>query len=584
MKFLLKFIHFVQVLTICCNYVAVMVAEAAAVSVDYNSLEEHQQKHKCAERRVRSNENSLNVRWENLHSFEVAIVLNMTQKNLQSINETLFKSIDKASSASVFDLSINAISSIEIGTFEHFHNVRILIMRVNNLREITSQSFEGLMMLEELYLSENAIFDVERDSFRNMENLHTIDLSENCLFRLSPFMFYRNLRLVNVYLNYNYLNHLPRLLVPMSQYIERLNVTENRFTNMTSLMFYTNIQSLDLSGNPLSSEEMSHADASRVRDENNSASSSSNSFSNENDNDDDNYAIIRRRRPSSSVHRSNHFRFRSDNNNDNDNEDEDDNSMNVNRRYVNDNYNNRVSSRLPDRRIKRGASVARMNSGDNNSRNIEYLMDIFRPNRISEEALESLIKMLLNEEEEEVEDPAAKTNDIIRTITTSTQRNQFLSEINENVHVASLVNNFIGHVRRRNVRNVQWQLSDRELKQLHEMRMMQKMKFFICRNCSLNTIGFLVKFSKLKHVDVSGNQIKSVDSKQLASLKQLEYLIVSNNNIQSLNFHAMLQHWPELHVLILNNNPDLSCDLVRNMQTTAIYLHKMFRLEVNKCK
>ncbi|XP_070492241.1 vasorin-like [Chironomus tepperi] len=247
-------------------------------------------------------------------------------------------------------------------------------MRVNNLREITSQSFKGLMMLEELYLSENAIFDIERDSFQSMENLHTIDLTENCIFRIKPYIFLRNYRLIDIYLNYNYLNELP-ILMPSSQFIRNLNVTGNRLTNMTSLLYYKNIQSLDLSENTLIFMNIAGQMNDSVEKESDGSfiSSSESEYDN---NDEGNMQQHRRQRaPFSFQHP--------------------ENPMN---RRVNSNIDDRLSNPLPDSvgmRYKRAAARTSIDIEYNS--NIQYLMDIFRPGRISEEAIQSLIKISLNE-------------------------------------------------------------------------------------------------------------------------------------------------------------------------------------------
>ncbi|KAG5681578.1 hypothetical protein PVAND_010997 [Polypedilum vanderplanki] len=522
-------------------------------------------KRECSARKIE--ENSLNE-WENLHSFDFTIQLNMTRKNLQSINETLLlKSIDKASIASIFDLSINKISFIETGTFERFYSVRILIMRVNNLREITSQSFKGLMMLEELYLSENAIFDIERDSFHFMEYLHTIDLSGNCLFTISPFLFYRSLHLLYINLDRNYMNHMPALLMPSFQLVEKLSVKGNRFTNITSLIYYTNIQSLDLSDNPLSWQEISENITDTTMVNNNSNSFSDSYSSSYESDDDDNYERIenhqRRPRPFS-------------------------NYRTLNRRHANDNrVNFSPHFSQPDGNGVRNERAARMNIDlDYNNSSIEsLLMDIFRPttDRISEEALESLIKMLLWRKSVEKDPKALDRNAIINVITEfyrTKNRTEFLLDLNkidEKFVAASL--------KRRIARsNNVWEMSRQELFELIEFRRTQQMKKFTCRNCSLQSIAFLANFTKLKYIDVSSNLIKSLDTKQLVSLKQMQQLIASNNRIEFLNFNSILQHWPYLDTLILNDNPKMSCDLVRKMQNTATYLQKMFKLQVNKCK
>lgn len=585
MRFHTKFIHLLQILTIFCNYVAgVMVA---CDDDDDDSWQQKKMNENCVEMRTRDNENSLNE-WENLHSFDISLQVNMTRWNLQSINQTFLKSIDKARTASIFDLSINEISFIENGTFENFYSVRILIMRVNNLREITSQSFRGLMMLEELYLSENAIFDVKRDSFRNMENLHTIDLSRNSLYHLNPFIFMRNYRLINIYLNYNFITELP-IIMPSTQFLKNLNVTGNRFVNMTSLMYYTNIQSLDLSDNPLSSATMTDV----VKKESDASSMSSHLTSSNESNDSNNNDSKENIRQRPFSHQRQKFRM---------------NSNDYHRERLSnllriDSMETETTTRMMMMRNKRAARMSSIDFEYNG--NIQYLMDTFRPGRISEEALQSLIKMSLNEN-------VSESHKVMIDVAIDYYKSQNpyelsrISKINDNEEgnekfsVASFVHFVRNSIRSHNIkafknrpgkrtaRNVnerlQSELSVEQFEQLYKYSRINQMEYFTCRNCSLHSIDFLVQFTKLKYVDVSSNMIKSVDGKQLVSLKQLEYLLASDNNIVSLNFTSMLKTWPKLHVLNLNNNPQLSCDLVRKMLNTAYYLYKVFKLEVNKCK
>lgn len=195
--------------------------------------------------------------WEYLHSIYSSSCcdVNMTKRNLHSINSKLFSEFTAPRDIFSMDLSINRISDIDNGAFERFQNLRVLRMRGNSLREITASQFKGLMMLEELDLSWNAINSIDRDALRHMEHLKTIDLSGNCLYNLRPYIFFRNVRLININLSRNFLNHLPTLM-PFSQHINNLNVTDNQFSNLTSLMYYENIQSLDMSHNPLVMKEL----------------------------------------------------------------------------------------------------------------------------------------------------------------------------------------------------------------------------------------------------------------------------------------------------------------------------------------
>lgn len=509
MKFL-NFIHLV-ISTIFFNYVA------SSGSISDERVES------CAERRVRDNENSWNE-WENLHPYSVGdarVQVNMTRRNLQSINQTLFKisEMERRSSIIILDLSVNRISVIENGAFERLHNLRILLLRVNSLREIIASQFKGLMMLEELDLSSNSIHTIERDALRHMERLRTIDLSGNCLFELKPYIFFRNIRLINIYFNDNFLDTLP-VLMPFSQRIDHLNVTANRFTNLTSLIYYENIQSLDVSHNPLSEMSGYMTDVALV---NGRRGSDSDTSTSSRSGEENNYTMRLHYNSNEYIQR----RPRS-------------------RRHDNQDYFSRASAVNSI-----GRRCARAN-GDF----VEYNDNFqFISERMSEEALETLIKKLLN----------ARDTEIVALCNAFKSRRKVMKRSPQNRHYV--------------------QLTQQQIQQLQEYKRINRLEYFTCRNCTLHSLDFLVQFPKLKYVDVSSNMIKSVESTKLASLEHIEYLDLSDNNeLESLNFASLLQIWPNFSALNLNNNPKLKCDMVTKMKTHVEHLNKIFKLKVNKCK
>lgn len=509
----------------------------------------------CIRMRTQENERNRNE-WENLHSpfaGDARAQVNMTNRNLHSINQELLQLTGNADERRIIsiDLSINRISVIENGTFERFHNLRVLMIRVNSLREITASQLKGLMVLEELDLSRNAIYSIERDALRHMERLRTIDLSGNCLFNLRPYIFFRNLRLININFNRNFLDSLP-VLMPFSQRLDNLNVTANRFTNLTSLIYYDNIQSLDVSHNPLSLTEVSNnvTSSSEGRDSNSSSESG----------EENNY------------------------------------TMRLNY-HLNSEFNHNSHHHKRQRRFDETATVnligrrrARVKHNDDD---IQYLMDNVHPKRISEEALQALI----NEAEMALQRGDVNATEMhelcnaLKAFHRNQNRNEFVSSMGSRSDSAALMR-VLSTKLIRNSRNVRSahdvnyvQLTAQQMQQLQEFKPINRLEYFTCQNCSLHSLDFLVKFPKLKYVDVTSNMIKSVDATRLASLEYIEYLDLSHNNaLESISITRLLKTWPTLKALVLNNNRGLKCDLVRHMQTDVDHLNNNnFRLYVNAC-
>lgn len=536
----------------------------------------------CRNRRTQDNENSLRFS----HSPEVVVddvlKISMTRLGLNAVNRATFESIDKPRTA-ILDLSINKISEIENETFQSFQHLRILTLQINNLRHINSTTFSCLMMLEELNLSRNMISDIDREAFRIMINLHTIDLSENCMFKLPNYLFFRNVRLINIYLKRNYLNSLP-IMMPAQQIVENFNVSENVFTNFTSFFQYNKIQSLDLSNNPLAPEEIAtgSADAGKENDSSDESDESGN-YNQLNVK----YATDAKYQYTPSLSRSrSHSEMQG--------------NM-FNGRYGN---RDRIIDFSPDvnkmatgrARINTASQVATENSTYN--RNLEYLMDNFRPSRMSGEAVESLIKTTIEKKSEDF-----KVTDMIRVFNKindfyrDQSRQTFATEMEsmnrnaEDFGVASFVQflqNLIKSQMTRRTRNaiqLRARYTPEQLEQLIKAARTNHLEYFTCRNCSLQSLDFLVKYPELKYVDVSTNKIKTVNEGLLGkALQKMRYLIIPDNLIESLNFTVLLENWTKFNVLIANDNPALGCDLIAQMQYKVAHLNKMFKLEVNKCK
>lgn len=520
---------------------------------------------RCRARRIEDNENSLGSSSLSGNG-ESSGRATLSRQNLKTLASSNFESFKKSQTA-ILDVSLNQIASIANGTFRSFFNLRVLSMRFNQLRQINATSFDELMSLEELDLSSNAISEVDRDAFRSLLNLRTIDLSVNCIVRLPNYVFFRNVRLINIHLKRNQLSEVP-ILMPTQQFVENFNVSGNHFTNITSLLKYNNIQSLDLSDNPLVSEEMKATSADMAREDDHDDSSSS----------EDPHLRIKYNTgskiayfpspSSSSTPRPTPPTGRRGN------RDRIDFSSDVN--FV-------------------ATSRARVNtSGDEFTRNIDFLTNTFRSHRTSEKALEDFIKSTM-----EQKPPNIKVTDMIRVLNTisdfyRTQNRQALRDELEAMKserrfdVASFLQWLKDLIKSgstrtaRHTNNNRARIAPVQIQQLIRASQINHLEYFTCRNCSLQSMDFLANFPELQSIDVSFNQIKSVNEAKLAS--SLRYLFISDNELEALHFESMLVSWPNFRALIANENAKLNCDLIAQMQYKVAHLNRAFRLEVNKCK
>jgi Leucine-rich repeat (LRR) protein len=493
----------------------------------------------------------------------------LSGKQLERLAASAFDDFDKPRLATL-NLSYNRIAEIANGTFRSFYNLRILSMCVNHLRKINASTFADLMSLEELDLSSNSISEVDKDAFSSMSDLRTVDLSVNCIIRLPNYLFFRNVRLINIHLKHNQLSELP-MLMPTTQFVENFNVSDNRFTNITSLLKYNNIQSLDVSDNPLVSEEMTAtgADVAREGDDDDSASSS------------EGMSVAIRygtgsrvdyfpSPSSSSPTPAPRFPFAGRRGN----RDRIDFSSDVN--FI-------------------ATSRARVDtSGDEFTRNVDFLTDTFRSHRMSEEALDAFIKSTM-----ERKPGNAKVSDMIRVLNTigdfyRSQNRQALRDELESIRsekrfdVASLLQWLKDSIKsettrtQRHANNKRVHITAEQLQMLVRGAQINHLEYFTCRNCSLRSTDFLANFPELKYINVVDNQIRSIDDTKLA--RTLRYLLISNNELEALNFASMLENWTDFQALIANDNPDLHCDLIAQIEYKVAHLSRAFKLEVNKCK
>ncbi|XP_074593461.1 uncharacterized protein LOC141849150 [Brevipalpus obovatus] len=104
------------------------------------------------------------------------------------------------------DLSHNRISKIDDHSFLKSKKLKTLLLRGNQLTQLTTSTFTGLDSLESLYLSHNSLATIRNPIFSALKNLLTLDLTDNRLSYLSPDAFQGLTQLQTLLLRNNYLS------------------------------------------------------------------------------------------------------------------------------------------------------------------------------------------------------------------------------------------------------------------------------------------------------------------------------------------------------------------------------------------
>ncbi|XP_023222761.1 protein artichoke-like isoform X1 [Centruroides sculpturatus] len=187
--------------------------------------------------------------------------LNVNYNRIKALPKNILMSVNQLDELS---LSYNLITEIPDGTFQNFINLRVLNLRGNNLPQLSSDKLRiSSSTLEHLDLGNNDISRVTRldfprmvslnldnnklstlspDSFDQMTNLKHLNLSRNRLERLFPDSFIKIHGLLNLDLSHNLLTYIPSQAF-LNLTVFRLNnnrlkeLRESYFKNMHSLKF-----------------------------------------------------------------------------------------------------------------------------------------------------------------------------------------------------------------------------------------------------------------------------------------------------------------------------------------------------------
>lgn len=155
-------------------------------------------------------------------------------------------------------LQKNSIASISLGVFSTLKALLFLDMSHNKLDTIEENLFLGLFSLQTIKLNNNRIKSLPMTTFSVCNQLVSIDLAYNSLFNLSSNYFFNTTKLVELNLTRNNLHHFE--FISMTPSIKKLYLSYNNLTLLDKSVKLMNIIELDLSYNAIINLESINSD------------------------------------------------------------------------------------------------------------------------------------------------------------------------------------------------------------------------------------------------------------------------------------------------------------------------------------
>ena len=551
------------------------------------SADERSNVQQCMRDRMQDNEKTMKASMPSSINHDNNMTLIMSFQDMEMINNTMFNRYER-SKMSVLNLSANRISMIENGSFQGFNNLRVLLLDNNSMWKINKTTFGEMGMLEEMIISRNMISLIERGAFDAMPNLKTFDISMNCMFEMPGFIFFRNLKLKNIYLNHNYLTSMSEIF-PTLQYVENFNMSGNYFTNMSTIVKYYRVESLDMSNNPMSMMELNRMNGI-------SNNISANTDSNENSSSDSDESSLNMKYISGNKYTSNTATSKPTPSSRR-------SEMDIMRGF---------SPNKPDRmnivpgidymensRMRFNNSFTKQSSDEEDNHQstpnptIDYLMNTFNRSAMSEAKLERTMSTAMTRNDGkfnavELLEVLGKINNYYKSEDSKTfLRAMMKYEFNRSFNVEQFVS-FIKSIMKKPSRDpretqmLTWPYSSEKFNRIYNEASVNHLNYFTCQNCSLDNMDFLLKFPELQYIDVTNNNIKSINVQKLSSLDHMRYLLMSDNRITTINFDSLIQNWGDLRLLNLNNNL-LTCTMANDINYKVLHMNRLMKFEFNKC-
>lgn len=179
--------------------------------------------------------------------------LDLSRNKIRSINSSELKS--SASYLRHLNLCQNLIKELSVDSLQTLVSLQELDVSENVIYAIHVNSFDALEALTVLNLSGNQLDQLKHEWFQGLFNLTVLDLSHNKIQALNNVVFWSLHHLVNLRLDYNSISSVGLLSMKGLDSLRYLNVSHNRITTIQTgtLRPAPNLQVLDISYNPMTS-------------------------------------------------------------------------------------------------------------------------------------------------------------------------------------------------------------------------------------------------------------------------------------------------------------------------------------------
>lgn len=177
--------------------------------------------------------------------------LNMSRTKLVEVNnDTLMPLL----SLTVLDLSYNNITNLPDHLFQSSQNTIVAFnVSHNQMRNISSLTFEGVKSLEKVDMGNNKLNFVDENAFRDQFMLTDLFLNDNELVYLSGDTLFDQTSLLDLNIARNKIQHLPARLFRNARSLRRLDISGNKIHSLPHDFFETIrfLEFVSLSDNPV---------------------------------------------------------------------------------------------------------------------------------------------------------------------------------------------------------------------------------------------------------------------------------------------------------------------------------------------
>jgi len=181
--------------------------------------------------------------------------IHLRHLGISSITKNMLRNI---SGIHIIDFQSNEITEIENGSFAMNGKLGKIDLMENHLTKITKHIFSGnFHELQEINLSFNAISAIESGSFDRLANLVSIDISSNCITHLHSDLFKKCSELSLVFLNSNRIIKIGSHLFALKTALSILDLSFNSLETVPKFKIKS-IKHLDMSHNNLTKLDLNH--------------------------------------------------------------------------------------------------------------------------------------------------------------------------------------------------------------------------------------------------------------------------------------------------------------------------------------